>query len=142
VFLRNWPYARPLFDAPGSPVRGRVGIAALPGGGALGGAHLAVHRATRHPDLAWRLVEFLTSPEAQRRIARTTGLHPTRPALLDPALGPIYAGARTRPVTPWYQTLSATLQPELSAAIVGVKTPERALTDAAQRLEYFLRPSR
>ncbi|HXG02983.1 MAG TPA: ABC transporter substrate-binding protein, partial [Candidatus Binatia bacterium] len=31
VFLRNWPYAWPLFQAPDSPVRGRVGVAALPG---------------------------------------------------------------------------------------------------------------
>jgi len=142
VFLRNWPYALPLFEAAGSPVRGKVGIAPLPGGGALGGAHLGIHAGTPHPDLAWRLVEFLSRPEAQRAIAAATGLHPTRPALLDPALREIFAGARPRPVTPWYQTLSATLQPELSAAIVGVKTPERALADAAVRLRYFLDPAR
>ena len=138
VFLRNWPYARELFEAAGSAVRGRVGIAPLPGGGALGGAHLAVSRASRHPDLAWRLVEFLAAPPAQQAIAAATGLHPTRPALVDPALREIFAGARPRPVTPWYQTLSATLQPELSAAVAGVKSPARALADAERRLEYFL----
>lgn len=139
VFLRNWPYARDLFEAVGSPVRGRVGIAPLPGGGALGGAHLAVNRATRHPDAAWGLVRFLAEPEAQRAIARAVGLHPTRPALLDDAdLRAIFAGARPRPVTPWYQTLSATLQPELSAAVLGVKPPARALADATRRLEYFV----
>src|SRR5438093_3321149 len=59
IFLRNWPYAMALFQAAGSPVRGRVGIAPLPGrvGGAAsaassGGAHLGVNRRTRHP--AWR----------------------------------------------------------------------------------------
>jgi multiple sugar transport system substrate-binding protein len=66
-------------------------------------------------------------------------LHPTRPALLDdPMLQAIFETARPRPVTPWYQTLSATLQPELSAAIVGVKPPARALRDARTRLTYFL----
>ena len=59
VFLRNWPYALSLFEAEGSPVRGRVGIAPLPGGGALGGAHLGINRRTPHPDLAWALVEYL-----------------------------------------------------------------------------------
>jgi multiple sugar transport system substrate-binding protein len=139
VFLRNWPYARRLFEAPGSALRGRVGVAPLPGGGALGGAHLAVNRLTRHPEAAWALVEFLTRPEAQRRIAAAVALHPTRPALLDdPMLQAIFETARPRPVTPWYQTLSATLQPELSAAIVGVKPPARALRDARTRLTYFL----
>jgi multiple sugar transport system substrate-binding protein len=143
VFLRNWPYAEALFEAPGSPVRGRVGLAPLPGGGALGGAHLAISARTRHPEAAWALVRFLTGPEAQQAISRAVGLHPTRPDLLpSPALRAIYAGARPRPVTPWYQTLSATLQPELSAIVTGVKPAERALADAARRLDYFLAGTR
>ncbi len=141
VFLRNWPYAERLFAAAGSPVRGKVTIAPLPGGGAVGGAHLGINRRTRHPEAAWRLVEFLTRPDAQRVIADAVGLHPTRPALFDdPVLRAIFARARPRPVTPWYQTISATLQPELSAAVVGVKTPARALADAERRLRYFLGP--
>src|SRR5215471_11948163 len=31
IFLRNWPYVLDLLEAAGSPVRGRVGIAPLPG---------------------------------------------------------------------------------------------------------------
>lgn len=139
IFLRNWPYAAKLFEAPDSPVRGRVGIAPLPGPGALGGAHLGINRATRHPEAAWRLVEFLTRAQAQRAIGEAVGLHPTRPALIaDPTLRTVFEQARPRPVTPWYQTLSATLQPELSAAIVGTKPAAQALEDARRRLEYFL----
>ncbi|MBI2203961.1 MAG: ABC transporter substrate-binding protein [Candidatus Rokubacteria bacterium] len=138
VFLRNWPYAIDLFESPESPLRGRVGIAPLPGGGALGGAHLGINRGTRHPDAAWRLVEFLTQPDAQRAIAGAVGLHPTRPSLhAGGVLREIFDTARPRPVTPWYQTISATLQPEFSAAILGVKSPERALEDARHRLDYF-----
>jgi trehalose/maltose transport system substrate-binding protein len=139
VFLRNWPYAIDLFEAPGSPVRGKVGIAPLPGGGALGGAHLGINRATPHPAAAWALVEFLAAPEAQRAIASAVGLYPTRPALIESAaLRQIFAAARSRPVTPWYQTISATLQPEFSAAILGVTPPERALEAARRRLEFFV----
>jgi hypothetical protein len=35
--------------------------------------------------------------------------------------------------------LSTTLQPELSAAVVGVKPPARAVADARRQLEYALR---
>jgi multiple sugar transport system substrate-binding protein len=141
VFVRNWPYALSLFEAEGSPVRGRVGIAPLPGGGALGGAHLGVNRRTRHPDLAWALVEHLATPAAQRAIAEAVGLYPTRPALIDsPAMLEIFHAARSRPVSPWYQTISATLQPAFSAAILGLEPPERALAAARRRLEFFTRP--
>jgi len=138
VFLRNWPYARRLFERPTSAVRGRVGVTALPGGGALGGAHLAINRATHHPELAWQLVRFLTSDRAQLAIAEAVGLHPTKPKLLEPALRSIFAAARPRPITPWYQTLSATMQPAFSAAITGVTPPRDALATARLQLEYFL----
>jgi ABC-type glycerol-3-phosphate transport system substrate-binding protein len=129
-----------LFEAAESPVRGKVGITSLPGGGALGGAHLGINRSTRDPHAAWKLVEFLARPDAQRAIAGATGLHPTRPRLFESAaLGEIFRTARPRPVSPWYQTISATLQPEFSAAILGVKSPQTALTDARTRLEYFVR---
>ena len=143
VFLRNWPYALGLFEASGSPVRGRVGIAPLPGGGALGGAHLGINRRTAHPEAAWALVQFLASPDAQRAIARAVGLYPTRPALIEStALRTIFATARPRPVTPWYQVLSAVLQPELSAALVGRKPPATAIAHARHRLDYFLTGAR
>jgi multiple sugar transport system substrate-binding protein len=143
IFLRNWPYAWRLFEMPASPVRGHVGIAPLPGGGAVGGAHLAINRGTRHPDAAWALVDFLTRASAQRAIADAVALHPTRPTLFDdPALRRIFEGARPRPITPWYQAVSATLQPELSAAVVGIKSPPQALADAERRIGYFLRGGR
>jgi len=50
----------------------------------------------------------------------------------------IFAAARPRPITPWYQTLSATIQPAFSAAITGVTPPREALVTARLQLEYFL----
>ena len=38
--------------------------------------------------------------------------------------------------------ISTTLQPELSAALVGVKTPERSVDDSRRRLDFFLRDLR
>lgn len=88
VFMRNWPYAWPLLEAEGSAVAGRVGVAPLPGGGAvLGGEQLGVSRHSRQPEAAISLVRHLTSAAEQRRRALAAGAPPTRPALYDdPAL--------------------------------------------------------
>jgi multiple sugar transport system substrate-binding protein len=160
VFLRNWPYALDLLEAPDSPVRGKVGITSLPrhregvtGAGSTGGSHLAIYRGTRHPDLAVELVRALTSETAQRRMMTGAALYPTRVALYHepdlvrgnpalPAIAALTLAARPRPVTPYYLTMSTLLQPELSAALVGVKSPERAVADARQALGFALRDPR
>jgi trehalose/maltose transport system substrate-binding protein len=155
IFYRGWPYALDLFEMPDSPVRGKVGVAPLPrhrhgtaGPGSTGGSHLGVYRGTRHPEQAVALARFLTSEDAQRRIARAA-LWPTRLGLYgDPSfttgrrgVREIYAlalQARPRPVTPYYLMLSTTVQPELSAALVGVKTPAASVRDARHQLAYLL----
>lgn len=156
VFYRGWPYAWDLFERADSPVRGRVGIAALPrhprgrsAPGSTGGSHLGVHRGTRHPEAAVALARFLTSEEAQRRITESGALKPARTALYhDPALvarmpvlprlHALSLAGRPRPVTPWYLVLSTTVQPELSAALVGVKAPGRSVSDARRQLHYLI----
>ena len=42
-------------------------------------------------------------------------------------------------MTPAYLMLSTSLQPEVSAVVVGVKSPARAVADARRQLEYALR---
>jgi hypothetical protein len=41
-------------------------------------------------------------------------------------------------VTPSYLLVSATLQPEVSAVLVGLEPPARAIADARRRLDYFI----
>ena len=156
IFLRNWPYAMDLFRQPGSLVRGKVAIAPLPGRagvaagvGSSGGAHLGVDRRTRHPELAAALVRFLASAAAQKTMSERGALNPTRMALYHdpdvvrahpdfPVVYELMLNARPRPVTPYYLMLSTTLQPEFSAALVGVKTPREAVGHARRRLAYLL----
>jgi multiple sugar transport system substrate-binding protein len=157
VFVRSWPYALDLFEQPDSPVRGRVGLAALPGhvggapgAGATGGFHLAVNRRTRHAEAAVALVRHLASEPSQRALtAAGVALYPTRTALYHdaaivaqrpqmPRLHDLALAARPRPVTPYYLMLSTTVQPEFSAVMVAVKTPRQALEHARRRLEYML----
>jgi multiple sugar transport system substrate-binding protein len=59
--------------------------------------------------------------------------HPDFPVVHD-----LMLEARSRPVTPAYLMLSTTLQPEFSAALVGVKTPRQAIEHARRRLTYLL----
>jgi multiple sugar transport system substrate-binding protein len=58
-----------------------------PGASIAGGSSLVLFRASRHPDAAWRLVEFLSQPEVQRRFHELTGdLPPRRATWTDPGL--------------------------------------------------------
>ena len=155
IFLRNWFYAMDLFAEPGSLVKGKVGIAPLPrrhadvpAPGSTGGSLLGVSRATRNPQAAITFARFLASEEAQRVLAGGSVL-PTRIALYHdaellkkrphmPRFHDIALGARPRPITPAYLMLSTSLQPELSAVVVGVKSPARAVADARHQLAYAL----
>jgi trehalose/maltose transport system substrate-binding protein len=84
IFMRNWPYAWALGQAPDSAVKDKIGVAALPAGGpdgkktgTLGGWQLAVSAYSRHPDIATDLVRYLTSKEEQKRRAIEGSYNPT-----------------------------------------------------------------
>jgi multiple sugar transport system substrate-binding protein len=156
IFMRNWPYARRLFERDGSPVRGKVGVSLLPhaagktSAATLGGWQLGVNRYSRHPEEAERLAEYLTSETAQKAIALAYGFSPPRKSLYkdrelvaaQPFLADLYQifeRARPRPVTPYYVMLSQVLQAEFSAAIAGIKSPGEALADAQRQIADILR---
>ena len=84
VFMRNWPYAWALAQSDDSPIRGNVGVVALPQGGedgrntgTLGGWQLAVSQYSQHQEAAADLVMFLTSREEQKRRAIAGSYNPT-----------------------------------------------------------------
>lgn len=88
VFMRNWPYAWPLSQSADSPVKDKVGVAALPKGGAdgrhaaaLGGWQMAVSKYSKHPEIAADLVVYLTSKDSQKIWAIQGGYTPSIPAL-------------------------------------------------------------
>jgi trehalose/maltose transport system substrate-binding protein len=135
VFHRNWPYAWKIANDPElSKVAGKVAMATLPGFpghhgvATLGGWQMGVSRFSKKPDLAWRFVDFMTSPEMQKRIALVTGRPPTRAALYDdpelrqkipklPSLLENFKQAVPRPTTPVYVPLSNIMQRYFSSAL-------------------------
>ena len=161
VFMRNWPYAWAEAQTERSPVRGRVGIAPLPsldgvmGHGALGGYELAVNARVlgSKRDLAFALAAHLTSPEANLALALGYGRSPARRATYDdprllagaPLLAkllPMFEQARSRPKTPYYAMISDALEGEFSAAVTGIRTPEKALMRAQALVDHIVDPAR
>lgn len=102
AFMRNWPYAWASAQEEGSPIRGNVGVSALPRGGpdgvntgTLGGWQLAVSRYSDNPEVAASLVDYLTSFDEQKRRAIQGSYLPTIEALYnDPDI------AEARPFIP------------------------------------------
>ena len=83
LFMRNWPYAWSLSQAPDSPIKGKVGVAPLPAGSGgkgaatLGGWQLAVNKYSKNVDAAAELVMYMTSPEIQKKRAIGGSYNPT-----------------------------------------------------------------
>jgi ABC-type sugar transport system permease subunit/ABC-type glycerol-3-phosphate transport system substrate-binding protein len=161
VFMRNWPYAYALVDDPAqSKVAGRVGVApmpAAPGGrstAALGGSQLAINAHSRHPELAYELLVYLTAVPQMRERARVAGQYPTRSALYaDPQMSDflrapaadirrIVDAAEPRPVTPIYTELSERLQVELHRSLTRQKSAPAALRDAAAGMRDVIADAR
>src|SRR5690606_41779727 len=83
AFMRNWPYAYSLGNAPDSAIAGLFDVAPLPAGdggsgaGTLGGWQLAVSRYSANPEIAADVALFLASPEGQTFRAIEGSLPPT-----------------------------------------------------------------
>jgi multiple sugar transport system substrate-binding protein len=156
LFMRNWPYAWNIFDKEGSPVKGNVGVTMLPSfpasthASTLGGWQLGVNRFSKHPEDSERLIRFLTSPASQKYLALSVGYKPTRKSLYTDedlireqpfiaGLYEIFMQAKPRPVSPYYMMMTQVMQPEFSAALSGIKTPEEALRSAQKQIEHILK---
>lgn len=90
VFMRNWPYAWSLGNSDDSPIKGNIGVSALPKGGdagqntgVLGGWQLAVSKYSQEPEAAASLVKYLTSFDEQKRRAIEGSYNPTIGALYE-----------------------------------------------------------
>lgn len=159
VFMRNWPYAWNIFQRDGSPVKGKVGISMLPSfpgkkpAATLGGWQLGVNRHSKHPGAAEKLIKFLSSSESQRALALALGYKPARRSLYSDGklireqpfiagLYDIFMNARPRPASPYYMMITQVMQPEFSAAISGIKTPEDALKSVQKQIEHILEAER
>jgi multiple sugar transport system substrate-binding protein len=158
VLMRNWPYAYPLMERGAeSKVAGRFAVAPMPytpsgePTAALGGSLLAINARTEHPEAAWAVVDYLTSPAQMRERAMQVGQYPARRSLYQDgsplqgqlaipltAIRRVIERARPRPVTPVYSELSGLLQVRLHEALTGQRDPGEALSRAAREMRALL----
>jgi trehalose/maltose transport system substrate-binding protein len=91
AFMRNWPYAYSVTQAPDSPLVGKVGVTQLPmgeGEGAthaatLGGWQLMVSAYSANQEAATELVKYMCSPELEKSFTIERSHSPTIPSVYD-----------------------------------------------------------
>jgi len=151
LFERNWPYAWSLHQGEDSPVAGKVALAALPhfpGGqsiSTLGGWHIGISRYSDRRDEAMRLLAYVVSRQAQKRVALELGWNPGRRDVYQDAdvlaelphlasLRDVFDNLTPRPAVPYYPAVSEALQRHLNAALAGGVSPDEALRDAQDEI--------
>ncbi|PLZ98995.1 ABC transporter substrate-binding protein [Fischerella thermalis CCMEE 5268] len=155
VFLRSWPYVWPLANEKDSPIRGKIAIKPMvsasgeSSGACLGGWGLGISKTTKHPQEAWKAIQYFTSEAAQRRFILQAGFVPSRRSLFTdpqivatyphyPQLLEVVEKAVLRPPIAQYAQTSDILQRYLSAALTNRMTPEAAMKAAAQETRRLL----
>ncbi|MGD1902842.1 MAG: ABC transporter substrate-binding protein [Geitlerinemataceae cyanobacterium] len=155
AFLRNWPYVWRLANDPESPIAGKLGIVPMPsvpgatGGACQGGWGLGLVKGTKHPEEAWRAIEFITSEAVQKQFSIDTGYVPSRTALFAdpeilaeyphyPQLLEVLGQSVLRPPVAQYAQASDILQRYLSAALTGRLDAETAMARAAGETRQLL----
>jgi multiple sugar transport system substrate-binding protein len=155
AFLRSWPYVWPLANAADSPIKGKIGIKPMvstpgeSGGACLGGWGLGIAKSSRHPEEAWKAIQYFTSEEAQREFVLSAGFVPSRRSLFTdkkivakyphyPQLLEIVDKAVLRPPIAQYAQASDILQRYLSAALTNRINPENAMKSAANETRRLL----
>jgi multiple sugar transport system substrate-binding protein len=119
-----------------------------PGVSVAGGASLVLFRGSRHPEEAWKLVEFLSAPAMQARFYELTGDLPSRAtAWASPALAgdPQTAAFRAQlervvpaPKVPEWEEITVQIWQSLEPAIRGRTTVDAAVTDLDKRVDRIL----
>ena len=155
VFLRNWPYVWRLANQKGSKVQGKIAIkpmlhsASNTGGSCLGGWGWGISKTSSHKEEAWRLIQYLTSEQTQRKFILATGLVPSYKSLFKdaeivakyphyPQLLEVVQRPALRPPIAQYAQASDILQRYLSGAFTGRITATEAMKGAANETRTLL----
>jgi multiple sugar transport system substrate-binding protein len=155
LFLRNWPYVWKLANAEGSNVRGKIAIEPMlsstgkTGGSCLGGWGWGIAKTSKHPEQAWKAIQYLTSEETQRKFILQTGLVPSYKSLFTnkeivakyphyPQLLKVVEQPVLRPPIAQYAQASDILQRYLSSAFTGRMSAEQAMKAAASETRNLL----
>jgi multiple sugar transport system substrate-binding protein len=143
MFMRNWPYAVAVLNAAGSKVKGKFGIAPLPGpdghgASSLGGHSVGISAYSKYKATDLDFLKFLESDAVQRNDLTVGTLAPVTTALYsDPALVQKFTYLPTllqsintavpRPITPFYPGVTEAIETNAYAALQGQVDTQTAL---------------
>lgn len=153
IFGTLFAYAWNRFQTdPDSQVKGKIGVIPIPkfeGGrsaSCLGGWQWTISDFSRNKALTYKVIRYLTSPEASKILAVDASNLPVYPALYkDPdvlkanpwfadAL-PVVLSARARPVSPRYPEIADVMRKALNAVLARTKTPDAAAKEVIAGLQ-------
>jgi multiple sugar transport system substrate-binding protein len=141
VLHYNWPFVVPIYRDKGL-LPSRIRTAPLPAGPAgsasvLGGGYIGIPATAPHPREAARLIDYLLSPEVQKKLANQLGWFPVRPEGWEgfsEADREFYAGymamqphVRARPNLPYYPAVSRIWQDGFYAIVFSGEDPAATL---------------
>jgi multiple sugar transport system substrate-binding protein len=145
----NWTYMDGMANDPSqSKVAGHVKVARTPNGpggkgpGCNGSEALSISAGSQHQDAAWKYIQFITSQRIQNRFSKSS-LPIWKSSYDDPAvvkvLPDVVPVAKEqlgdmilRPQVTNYNSASQQLQVEIQNALLGKKSAQQALDDAAK----------
>jgi multiple sugar transport system substrate-binding protein len=145
MYMRNWPYAVAVLNGEGSKVKGKFGIAPLPGpqghgASSLGGHSIGISAYSKYKATALDFLKFILSDEVQRNNLTVGTLAPVITSLYsDPELTKKFTYLPTllksietavpRPITPYYPGVTEAIETNAYAALQGQVDTKTALTN-------------
>jgi multiple sugar transport system substrate-binding protein len=150
----NWTYMYGMANDPQqSQVGGQVKVLQTPAGpsgrpGVNGSMALAVSAQSKNQAAAWKYITYLTSQPVQEKYALSSlpvwkssydnpAVVKTNPAVVPQAKKQL-ADLILRPQVKSYNPISQALQTEIQKALLGQKSPQQALNDAADQAATLL----
>lgn len=150
AFVSGWSFYWGEINGDDSKVKGKVKVALVPGANGsqgstvTGSQYLAITKQSKHPDAAWKLIEFLGSKEVQKQQSVKGGALPIWKDLYsDEELNKNHGAMKdmmeqlqhtmSRPAMGNYNEFSKELQIKLQEALTGKKTAKQALDEAAAK---------
>jgi multiple sugar transport system substrate-binding protein len=156
AFLRNWPYVWSSANEDTSKIKGKIGIKPMvhvpgeTGGASLGGWGMGIAKTSKHPEEAWKAIQYFSSKEPQIRFTLETGNISSRRDLFTdpqiiakyphyPQLQKVVESAVLRPSIAQYAQASDILQRYLNATLSNPQlSAEQAMKSAANETRSLL----
>jgi multiple sugar transport system substrate-binding protein len=152
LFLRNWPYVYALASTEASSkVKGKFGMAPLPGlngpgASSLGGHNAAISVYSKNKATALDFLKYLQTPETQKFFITQGSLAPVRADVYQdaslvkkfPYLPPLLTSIQNavpRPVSPFYPAVTKAVQDNAYAAMKGSKSVQDALKSMSDSIK-------